>query len=129
MSLVNCAAVIVVILLFIQGKPHMRLAFLFSNLAWVCHYLAILVWIGLTKARFDDECEELYNSDHSAPPICAKAGPRIGIAMLIYYPFLTIPFLLYVWLKHRQSNVPTDDGKNVDSGREIKLENGENKVN
>lgn len=118
MSLVSCLAVILIIMLFIQGKPHSRLAFLFSNAVWVFHYLAILVWIGLTKARFDDDCENLYNSDQTNPEVCAKAGPKVGVFILIYLPFITIPFLIYVYLKHKDSKKVVTE-KTENSGREI----------
>ena len=116
MSLVCCVIVIIIIMLFIQGKPHSRLAFLFSNAVWVFHYLAILVWIGLTKARFDDNCENLYNSDQTNPEVCAKAGPRVGIFILIYLPFVTIPFLIYVYLKHKGAKTVVIE-KTENSGR------------
>lgn len=129
-SLVCVVIAIIVSILFVLEKPHFRLAFLSAGGIIICHYLAILVWIGLANATFDDDnCDNLFYSDdnHTPPKVCAKAGPRLSLFILIFLPFVIVPFYIFVFYHKRklaQSKV-TEIKQNVDSEREIgRGENG-----
>lgn len=129
-SLVSLVAAIVVSILFTLGKPHFRLAFLSAGGIIICHYLAILVWIGLANATFDDDnCDKLYDDDddHTPPKVCAKAGPRLALFILIFLPFVIAPFIVFVCYQKKklvQSKV-TEIKQNNESEREIgKSDNG-----
>ena len=128
MSLVCVIAAIVLCFLFLFEKYHARLAYIASGGILFCHYLAILVWIGLANATFDDDdCENLYYADQTSPKVCARAGARLSLFILIFLPFVIVPFIIFVWYKNKKlSQSKIVEVKHVEnSGREMSVKVGE----
>ena len=128
-SLACVTAVIILCFLFLYDKYHARLAYIASGGIVVFHFLAILVWIGIANATFDDDgCDNLYYSDHTPPKVCAKAGPRLSLFILIFLPFVVVPFIIFVCYKNKKLSqskiVEIKQGEN--SGREMSVKIEEN---
>lgn len=47
-------------------------------------FISFLMWFGITGARFGDMCS-VFPLDGSHPPICARDGPGLGVAIIISF--------------------------------------------
>lgn len=93
MALVCVAIVIVTIGLMFWGKYYFNLNFCASVCLWISHIVAIIGWLGYLDITFSDDCNDLYDGT-DPPTVCATTGPALGIFVLIFLPFIMIPYFL-----------------------------------
>ncbi|OMJ88594.1 hypothetical protein SteCoe_9459 [Stentor coeruleus] len=87
-----CIVIIIALLvLFIFKKFYFITSFLATGCMWASHIIGIIAWITISQGQFNDDCSNLTDGE-KAPKICAKDGPKLGLFVLLFIPFIVIPF-------------------------------------
>ena len=101
-SLLCIAFSIVFLVLFMKNIFYLRASFYAGGCLWASHYVAILGWIGIAKVTFSDGCHDLYDGVNS-PTVCAEDAPRLGLFLVLFLPFVMVPFFIITcYIKRRK---------------------------
>lgn len=60
------------------------LGYLYPALALLFHLLGLVIWAGISEAKFDDDCKN-DDFDGSKPTLCATNGPALAVFTVIFY--------------------------------------------
>lgn len=90
-ALVSIAVVIATIVLMFWEKYYFHLNLCASVCLWISHIIAIIGWVGYLDVTFSDDCNDLYDGT-DPPTVCATTGPSLGLFVLIFLPFIMIPY-------------------------------------
>ena len=94
-ALLCLAFSIVFFVFFIKNMFYLRASLFAGGCLWASHYVAILGWIGVARVTFGDDCHDMYDGITS-PILCAKDAPRLGLFLVIFLPFVMIPFFIII---------------------------------
>jgi len=79
---------IVRVVFLLYGKDcctRMRwLGFLYPGLALLFHFLGLIIWAGISEAKFDGDCQN-DQFDGSKPTLCATNGPALAVFTVVFY--------------------------------------------
>lgn len=96
-AIVCIAIIIALLILFIYKKFYFIASFLAAGCMWASHIIAIIAWITISQGQFEDNCSDLTDGE-KAPKICARDGPKLALFVLLFLPFVMIPFFIVTCL-------------------------------
>lgn len=96
----------VAFLLFVKACcPRQRwLAYIYPGLALLFHLLAVIIWAGISEAKFDGDCEN-DSFDGGKPDLCATHGPALAVFTIFYYA-ISVGLFVFPYLKSVKSDTP-----------------------
>ena len=99
-----------VMLLLVNNKnPKVNLAlYAFPGLAFLLHFLALVIWAGVSKAKFDENCSGLSLLSGGRPTVCAGPALALSIATLVFY-IPVIGVFYFAFCKAKSLDAPRRD--------------------
>ena len=100
-SMVSIATSIGLLVLFFYKYFYWRAAYTAGGCLWCSHTTGAIIWLATIKFTFDDDCTDKNDGD-DPPTICALDGPRLAVFVLVFLPFVMIPYFLVINYFHRR---------------------------
>ena len=72
------------------------LMYLFVIFTFLCHFLAFVIWAGVSKAKMSGKCDDLSLEDRE--DVCGVDGPILSVFTILILAFIT-PLFLFLWWK------------------------------
>ncbi|OMJ87749.1 hypothetical protein SteCoe_10496 [Stentor coeruleus] len=86
-----------------MGKiKSIMVSFCCSVCVCISHYIAIIVWLGITGATYNDDCSEI-PKDGERVPLCASDGPSLGLFLLLFIP-VVVGLYMFIGCKIKMSH-------------------------
>jgi hypothetical protein len=96
LSIIGVFFWVIFMLLCLKKIKFIRTTYFFSVCAFVCHFIAMSGWLGTVQADFAGHCNDFPN-DGSQPMVCADAGPKLGIFVLIFMAVGVITYIIVAY--------------------------------
>lgn len=59
----------------------------------ICHYIAILAWLGISGASYSDDCLSVPINGETIP-LCGSHGPSIGLFLMIFIVMVVVLYFI-----------------------------------
>lgn len=87
---------------YIGRIKSLMVSFCCSTCVCISHYIAIIIWLGITGASYNDDCSGIPN-DGERVPLCASDGPGLGLFLLLFIP-VVVGLYIFIGCKVRISH-------------------------
>ena len=103
------ACSVMLLLLSMDQNPKVRLLlYVWPGCALFFHFLGLVIWGGVSKAKFNEDCSSLVLTDRSRPTVCAGPALALSVTTLLCY-LLVIGVFYFVFCKARTLEGPSKE--------------------
>ena len=84
------------------------LIYVFAIFTFLCHFLAFVIWAGVSKAKMSGSCDDISVIDQE--DVCGSDGPALAVFTILILAFIT-PLFIFVWWKKDDDSPDSDSPK------------------
>ena len=91
------------------------LGYVYPVIAFLSHLLGILIWAGISEAKFDGSCDpNLADYDGGKPNLCATHGPALAVVTIFAY-LIVVSVYFFAFVKSAPAKLTKDPPKKTET--------------
>lgn len=84
------------------------LLYVWPGCALFFHFLALVIWAGVSEAKFDEDCSGFTLMDKGKPTVCAGPALALSVATLLFYLIVLAVFYFVFCKAKRMESLPKE---------------------